>query len=466
MSEKPRGEVTAFLSLIFILLVAFAGAIMESASIQLAKNYRRADMNRAIESVFAEYQKELLTEFELFAVDAGYESGTYSEEQLINRLAYYGAGNMEHKPVRLQLLTDDGGKPFREQVSAYIGHKYGLDSLKEYFGTTQVWKEQAQDGEQYLKEEQEADQDLNRLLEEAEGELPMEDNPLPNISNIKKSPLVDIVMPKGREISAKSIDTGALVSNRRKQTGHGTFKDVAGEEDISVLGLGEYLLEHFSSAAVEEDEGGSGAPLSGTKALEYELEYILSGNASDRENLEAVTKKLVVMRFAPNYGYLLSDGEKRAQAETLALSLCTLLAVPAVTKAVCQVLLLAWAFGESIMDIRSLLSGRRVPLLKTKESWQLALSSLLTLGTEEDTGEGKDTEGGLAYEEYLRMLLFLQDKSQTAMRSLDMIEKRLRLDEGFTWFYADYCVTKMEVESKCTFRRGITYTFKTYFGYR
>ena len=31
------------------------------------KNYRRADMNRAIESVFAEYQKELLEEYEIFA---------------------------------------------------------------------------------------------------------------------------------------------------------------------------------------------------------------------------------------------------------------------------------------------------------------------------------------------------------------------------------------------------------------
>ena len=45
---------------------------MESASIQMAKNYRRADMNRAIESVFAEYQKELLEEYEIFALDAGY----------------------------------------------------------------------------------------------------------------------------------------------------------------------------------------------------------------------------------------------------------------------------------------------------------------------------------------------------------------------------------------------------------
>ena len=60
------GEVTAYLSLVFILLITFISGIMESASIQLAKNYRRADTNRAMECVFAEYQKELLEEYDIF----------------------------------------------------------------------------------------------------------------------------------------------------------------------------------------------------------------------------------------------------------------------------------------------------------------------------------------------------------------------------------------------------------------
>ena len=63
-----RAEVTAFLSLTFILLVTFIGGIMESASIQMAKNYRRADVNRAMESVFAEYQKELLEDYYIFSL--------------------------------------------------------------------------------------------------------------------------------------------------------------------------------------------------------------------------------------------------------------------------------------------------------------------------------------------------------------------------------------------------------------
>lgn len=44
-----RGEVTVYLTLTFILLVSLVLALTESASIQMAKNYRRADMNRAVE---------------------------------------------------------------------------------------------------------------------------------------------------------------------------------------------------------------------------------------------------------------------------------------------------------------------------------------------------------------------------------------------------------------------------------
>ena len=56
-------------------------ALVESASVQMAKNYRRADMNRALECVFAEYQKELLENYDVFAIECGYETGTYTEQK-------------------------------------------------------------------------------------------------------------------------------------------------------------------------------------------------------------------------------------------------------------------------------------------------------------------------------------------------------------------------------------------------
>ena len=48
-----KGEITAFLSLIFLLILSLLGAIIESASIQVLKNHKRADTSLAVESVWA-----------------------------------------------------------------------------------------------------------------------------------------------------------------------------------------------------------------------------------------------------------------------------------------------------------------------------------------------------------------------------------------------------------------------------
>lgn len=52
MKKMVKGEITVFLSLVFLLLLTLVGALLESASIQLAKNERRADAGRAVESAF------------------------------------------------------------------------------------------------------------------------------------------------------------------------------------------------------------------------------------------------------------------------------------------------------------------------------------------------------------------------------------------------------------------------------
>ena len=118
------------------------------------------------------------------------------------------------------------------------------------------------------------------------------------------------------------------------------------------------------------------------------------------------------------------------------------------------------------MDLRSLLGGSRVPLVKDDMSWQLSLSSLMSLGTEEDVNEGKDMAGGMDYRDYLRMLLFLEGKEARGLRALGMIEQNLRKKSGLTWFKVDLCVGRMELWTECRLRREIQYRFPTYYGYQ
>ena len=163
-----------------------------------------------------------------------------------------------------------------------------------------------------------------------------------------------------------------------------------------------------------------------------------------------------------------TDPEKKAEAEAAALTLCTVIGLPELAEGAAQGILLAWAYGEAIMDIRTLISGGKVPLVKNAEDWKLSLSGLMQLGSAGENvaaDSGKDMESGLAYREYLRMLLFLKSQDEVGMRTLDMVEQNLKIRYGQTFFRADACISRVEFHSTCNLRRGIMYDFPTYFGY-
>ena len=118
------------------------------------------------------------------------------------------------------------------------------------------------------------------------------------------------------------------------------------------------------------------------------------------------------------------------------------------------------------MDVRSLLAGKKAAVTKDDTSWQLSLAGLMKLGTKDDAGSGADIENGIAYEDYIRMLLFLEGKEKMSMRAMGVIEQNMRSAFGQPDFRMDYCVGRMEVSTICKLRRGITYRFRTYYGYQ
>ena len=450
-----KAEITAFLSLIFILLLSFLAGVIESASIQTLKNQKRVDTDRAVDSVFAEYQIELLKQYDIFAVEGTYESGEFADDNILERLSYYEGNSGVHHIEKVQFLTDNGGAAFREQVAEYMRHKLGIGDLGSIEKGIDVIKEQEEDSEKVVLEEQQLTDQITSQLTEVEESLPEEDNPMLNMSNIKQSGLLQVVIPNPEQLSNQKVAVNEMPSGRNLRSGYGVLEEKQESKLLSKIALVEYIFEHFKGFTDDPEE----TPLS------YGLEYILVGKGSDVENLEEVAKRLIAIRFAPNYLYLLSDGSKQTEAEVLAASLCTLLSVPAISELVKQAILLAWAYGESIMDVRSLMSGHKVSVMKTAEDWQLSLSGLLKLGTKEDEQSGKDMEDGLKYQEYLKGLFLLSEETNLTMRSLDLIEANLRGAQKLEFFRVDSCIAKIEFGSTFEFRRGVQYSFNTNYSY-
>lgn len=216
-----------------------------------------------------------------------------------------------------------------------------------------------------------------------------------------------------------------------------------------------YILEKFGDAVNRKEES----------YLKYELEYLLEGKESDRKNLEATAKKLCNIRFGINYAYLLTNQTMQAEAEAFAGAIGALIAVPAVIPVLKQGILLTWAYGEAMMDIRTLLEGNKVALIKSQETWKLSLENLLNIEEHGLPMEQEKDETGLTYGEYLQMLLLAKSKEILTMRALNLAELNISSMEGKSFFKADACITGARFQMNCPMRRNVNYQFQVSYQY-
>lgn len=237
-----KAAITAFLALIFALLISLVGALVESASIQMAKNRRRADAILALESTFAEYERELLEQYDLFARKA------YDEGELQRRMEYYGADQMEHAMVKKELLTDNDGYAFREQAIRYAKNWLGVDMpVKE--------TEYEFYSETYLEEEELVYMDMDELLSQDENTLPEEGNPISAVQRLKHMDFLTLVHPNPQELSSQSLVVDSLSSGRELQEGNWGSPVSGAVSDKAFFAA--YLTEHFGSFAKQKESSAS-----------------------------------------------------------------------------------------------------------------------------------------------------------------------------------------------------------------
>ncbi len=134
----------------------------------------------------------------------------------------------------------------------------------------------------------------------------------------------------------------------------------------------------------------------------------------------------------------------RAQVSGMAAGIASAFLFPPAASVIEKALLVCWAFGESILDLRELFAGGKIGLWKNKETWQLSLGNLIHLPQMLDTGRKSDPEG-MDYRQYLQILLFLRSGKTQVMRALDQVELEIQARKGDTSFRLDHCLTALEV---------------------
>ena len=264
-----------------------------------------------------------------------------------------------------------------------------------------------------------------------------------NYSNEKISGKGTNVMEVVKELLGKGL-LGLVVENPDKISGsafagRSLYEDGFGEysyEDEELheqILINEYLLSRFGNFAEPASD----------KVLCYELEYILGGKETDKENLVSVATQLLLLRTPLNFVYLIGSAEKRAEAEGLAWLLVGFTGMYGVVKLTELLILAAWAQAEAIVDVRELFSGGRVPLLKDDHSWRLGMEGLTRLSASKLPAIGGMTDG-FSYKDYLRVLLVKEKRCTRNGRTLDLIEGVIqkKYDAGFS---LRECVTELVI---------------------
>ena len=148
----------------------------------------------------------------------------------------------------------------------------------------------------------------------------------------------------------------------------------------------------------------------------------------------------------------------------LALGIASGFLVPPAAVIIEAALLLCWSFAESILDVRELFHGGKVPLMKNAATWQLSLENLPNLLENLDSQRRND-ENGMSYEDYLQVLLLARSKKEKLDRGMDMIETSIRESKGRESFRLDCCIEAIEASVDVDANRNKVFTVTRQYSY-
>ena len=476
--REKKGSITVFLALILSLLLSLVCTSIESVRMASARTQILNSMDIGLYSVFGQYDKKLLEEYDLFALDGSMGGGQLNLAKVCDNLEAYMKPVLRQNSQKLnlnqsgltgyRLLTDDNGEVFYQQIVQYMQETLGsqgvqilLNRMSDREKKTEeanLKASQAEAGgsiDRYDSEMNQASQKSQQAAEEASrnqteqgngqpedqfgsGNAQPEpvqkpvDNPITVIKRIMKMGILELILPSGRSLSTREISKNMLVSGRQLQQGMAMPDGVTAENSYtSGVLYQQYLMNHLGNYISPSSEG-----------LAYQMEYIFAGKDNDMDNLKSVASKLLFIREGVNFACLMADNVKRSEAQALAAAIAAGFLVPPAAVVIETALLLCWAFAESVLDVRGLFAGDKIPLVKTSSDWQISLSNLENLMEGLDTMRRND-DHGMSYEDYLQVLLMPASKEKKVMRGMDMIENTIR-NKGRAHFQMDSCIVAME----------------------
>ena len=442
--SKPKGYLTVYLSLVFAIVLSLLLTLIEGAAVGATRLQAELAADLGLDSVFAEYHRELMKQYGVFYIDDSYgnEKGGISrvEQHLESYLRYNCNPNTDGKlPVGHSLIrltnpyleieqaafaTDGYGQVWKAQAIECMKEKYGISYINDIRNYLNIIEAHGLVNRDIMSEIEQKKQEFERELEQeeiTETDVSTDGGYSYDQINGWLSVLhrIGVTQLIAEDMSSQQIQAGQYISARAKagnmNQGCGLTEGIETPDGIDdELFYGQYLLDRYGNYTNQKEQS----------LLKYQVEYILYGSDSDAVNLQSMVRRLLAI---------------------ICEILCTLLLVPEVSDVLTYVVLGVWSYIEAVADVKGLLQGYRIPLLKDRGQWSTNLWDMLKGTVSVESISPNTTNAGLCYEDHLRVFLMLMNRQDKVMRSLDIVEMDIRQTPGNEHFRIDQCISYLKV---------------------
>ncbi|MDY2608334.1 MAG: DUF5702 domain-containing protein, partial [Lachnospiraceae bacterium] len=397
-------------------------------NLELAKDYVD-DMDTKLEKEKANYQNELYSIMKEEITDLKQEVFNSDKDN-------YNIENNKKLTLEQKEIVDEISNSMSPVLERTDELDYSYNKLSNYENADILIEDSYK--AIYLAEEKIINYNFNLSVNYSIGDATKKKNEVVDfVKKLKKDGVMGYVV--NGDISDKTIDKGKLSSDTYKDTEYKWKNYGRDKELLRKILVGQYIFDKFNDYISGEKKN----------QLNYEIEYILFGNGCDRDNLKECINKIILLREGFNFLFLLKDSTKRNEAYELALTIVGYTGMPAIVRLTQFLIMAAWSYAESVVDAKNLLEGEKVSLIKKADEWNLSLSNIKSLKS--DNNKNK-VESGLTYEDYLRYLLISQDKYTQVIRMLDLMELNIQ-DKYNVNFQMKQCIVQATVYTEYKVKR-------------
>lgn len=477
---KVKGQITVYLALSFTIMVSLFISVYDSARMSCAGVCAKCLADSALSSSFAEYNKELLEQYDLMFVDLSYLSNSPSPDNIarhienfmkeeadlannnhflwVNDVTGFSGETADIKGYRL--ASDNCGYYMKKQAVEYMQSLTLQDLPGRIIGEVDLL-------ESYGINPDESSKDLLSCSEADEGadidnewsQSVIKQEMLKSVSDMILDSIGDNDMT---EHVINISDTTMFRSLNQGTYGNiGSYFSPADE----VL-FNEYIMFKFSNKT----------DIIENHYMHMEAEYVIGGFPTDFTNFSQTMLEIYMIRMAANEITLNTDGDLKKKADNLGSILSELTDIP--KPAATEIVIMIWSMFESMGDMYDIGKNIRVPLIKSGDEIQFDISNFLqrkmALSDKEGGNVSKGSPDyqnkkyghGLDYEEYLRILLFMTNPIVKQYRTMDLIELNLRHSgSGNEFFRMDSCTDMIDVEITIESSYGYRFSLKRKYAY-